>query len=74
MPLLSTGSKAIEGFADNKDVTMLIPKFSTSNDMDLLSHVRLEISITDVGCPNSKLFSSARNITMQKPQRLTTPE
>ena len=51
MPSLSTGSTAIEGFADDKDVTMLLPKFFTSNDVNLLSHVRLEISITEIGCP-----------------------
>ena len=60
MPSLSSGSKAIEGFADDKDVAMLIPKFFSSNDVDLLRRVRLEISIANVGCPEFQVVQFSK--------------
>ena len=60
MPSLSTGLKAIEGSTNDKDVTMLLPKFFTSNDVDLLSRVRLKISITNVGCPEFQVFQFSK--------------
>ena len=60
MPLLSTGSKAIEGFADDNDATMLFRKFFTSNDANLLSCVGLKISIADVGCPEFQVVQFSK--------------
>ena len=50
----------MEGFADDKNVTMLLPKFFTSNDVDILSCVRIKISIANVGCPKFQVVQFSK--------------
>ena len=60
MPSLSTGLKATEGFVDDKDVTTLLSKFFTSNDVDLLNHVGLKMSTAHAGCPEFQIVQLSK--------------